>query len=128
MTYCQHKGYCHVKIHFSVTAKSDKDPNPDLHWFGSLFPNPHWDGKLDPDPHGNQCGSTALVTSNAVFRHLHVTAGIRAAGLSTVAPGADPGALSGALPGALSGAPRWPGAGATGGFPATRPLPAAHVN
>jgi hypothetical protein len=58
---------------------------------------------------------------------LHVTAGIRAAGLSTVAPGALSGADPGALPGALPGSPRWPGAGATGGLSATRPLPAAHV-
>jgi hypothetical protein len=30
----------------------------DLHWFGSLAPDPHSDKKLDPDPHRNQCGST----------------------------------------------------------------------
>jgi hypothetical protein len=110
-----------------VTTKTDQDPDLDPHWFGSLDLDSHCGKKLDQDPHGNQCGSTTLVTSNAVFRHLHVTSGIRAAGLSTVAPGALSGALPRALPGADPGSPRWPGAGATGRLPATRPLPAAHV-
>jgi hypothetical protein len=35
----------HVKIQIFVPLKSDQDPDPDPHWFGSLDPD------LNLDPH-----------------------------------------------------------------------------
>ncbi len=44
-----------------MTAKFDRNPDPDQHWLSSLDPDPHQSKKRKLNRHRNQCGFTTLI-------------------------------------------------------------------
>jgi hypothetical protein len=61
MTYYLNYFIFHVKIKLFVTAMSEQDPDPDVHQFGSLDPDPHRGKNIDLELYRNQCGSATVI-------------------------------------------------------------------